>query len=223
MSETSLKGILFACTAAVVVGVVLEGYEHWDDLKTKGWKPILPKIGFAVLVLGLAGELLIQPFIDRAENDFRLDAKQRILDAQLEQERLRAANLKLEGEIQPRFLSPGQEVAFRSEVSVLPSTQFKVSAPSNDVEAAVLGSQLQIILRDAQWNGPLEPRVDIGLVLGIAVLPGAGPFDAEIAEKLVNALNGANLYATMGSPQPGPLEIRVGAKPLMGLSMSSCN
>lgn len=78
MSEGSFHRILFACIAAVVLGVVLEGYEHWEDFRKRGWRPIVPKVGFAILVLGLAGELFIQPFIDSAENSFRIDAKQRI-------------------------------------------------------------------------------------------------------------------------------------------------
>jgi hypothetical protein len=44
-------------TIAVVVGVLLEGAEHWDDIKKKGWRPLVPNIGFLILVLGVAGRL----------------------------------------------------------------------------------------------------------------------------------------------------------------------
>lgn len=78
MSDASLHALLYACVAAVVLGVILEGHEHWEDFRKKGWRPIVPKIGFALLVLGLAGELLLQPLIDAAEERFRMDAKERI-------------------------------------------------------------------------------------------------------------------------------------------------
>ncbi len=34
---------IVAAAIGVVVGVILEGWEHWHDFKTKGWKPITPK------------------------------------------------------------------------------------------------------------------------------------------------------------------------------------
>jgi hypothetical protein len=35
-------GIILA-TVGVMVGVLLEGWEHWDEFKKRGWKPVVPK------------------------------------------------------------------------------------------------------------------------------------------------------------------------------------
>jgi hypothetical protein len=50
-------GIIVAAVG-VVIGVILEGWEHWQDFRNKGWKPIVPKVGFAILVVSLAVEIV---------------------------------------------------------------------------------------------------------------------------------------------------------------------
>jgi hypothetical protein len=77
-------GIVVAAIG-VVVGVVLEGGEHWHDFKTKGWKPVTPKIGFAVLVISLAVEIVFDGRVAKESADTRLEAA-----------KIEAANVQLE-------------------------------------------------------------------------------------------------------------------------------
>ena len=73
-----LHAALYACVIVVIVGVTLEGWEHLDDWRKKGWHPGWPKIGFGLLVMGLAGELIFALLIDRAAERIRLDAQRAV-------------------------------------------------------------------------------------------------------------------------------------------------
>jgi hypothetical protein len=66
-------GIILA-TVGVIVGVVLEGWEHWDDFRKKGCKPIVPKLGFAILVISLAVEIVFDARLARESADTDLRA-----------------------------------------------------------------------------------------------------------------------------------------------------
>jgi hypothetical protein len=116
-------GIVVA-TLIVVLGVALEGAEHLHDIRTKGWRPLVPKVGFAVLVIGLALETMFEARSHKDDSQFRANAtwraagleKQiadaneraaaatrsaaqanaRAADARVEEEKLRAENLKFE-------------------------------------------------------------------------------------------------------------------------------
>jgi hypothetical protein len=152
VSEGTLHRILFACTAAVVLGVIFEGYEHWEDLKKKRWRPLIPKIGFVILALGLAGELLIQPFIDSAENAFRIDARERMANLTKEtteaKERtanLEHENLELRKQLRPRILDSR---AFVDALKGKPTATAEFLYHPNDPEAYGLAVQIR------RWLGP---------------------------------------------------------------------
>src|SRR5579885_3156030 len=51
----------------VFFGVFMEGHEHLAAWQEKGWRPIIPKLGFGLLVLGLAGEVIFQTQIDKID------------------------------------------------------------------------------------------------------------------------------------------------------------
>jgi hypothetical protein len=77
VSDVNINALNFwqsVFTIAVVVGVILEGAEHWEDIKHKRWKPVIPKIGFLILVIGLAGEWKFQSLIGQRDTQFRNDA-----------------------------------------------------------------------------------------------------------------------------------------------------
>lgn len=76
---------IVAAAIGVVVGVILEGWEHWHDFKTKGWKPVTPKVGFAILVISLAVEIVFDARVAKESADTRLEAA-----------KIEAANLELE-------------------------------------------------------------------------------------------------------------------------------
>ena len=54
MDMETLNHLLFVAIIFVVVGVLLEGAEHVEEYKKSGWKPIVPKIGFALLTYGVS-------------------------------------------------------------------------------------------------------------------------------------------------------------------------
>ena len=72
---------LILATIGVVVGVILEGWEHWDDWKRKGWKPVAPKIGFAILVVSLAIEIVFDARLaqESANTEFKAAQLQKAL------------------------------------------------------------------------------------------------------------------------------------------------
>lgn len=81
----SLDRKLWAATIAVVVGVVLEVIKDIQEVKEKiewnerrPWRPIIPKVGSVILVLGLAFEIVFQTKISQREATFRTAAANRI-------------------------------------------------------------------------------------------------------------------------------------------------
>src|SRR5579862_4944362 len=94
MSEETLHTVLLVCTGAVVFGVVFEGYEYWEAWKKGERTPLLPKIGFLILVLGLAGELVVQPFLNAAEEHARRASAEKIAALNLDAEKAKRETLE---------------------------------------------------------------------------------------------------------------------------------
>jgi hypothetical protein len=92
-------GIIVA-TVGVIIGVLLEGWEHWDDFKKKGWRPILPKLGFGILVVSLAIELVFDGRLAKESADNEKKA------AQLEAELIEVGprSVLLRGEYREKFV-----------------------------------------------------------------------------------------------------------------------
>ena len=83
---------LTAFTLLVVVGVILEGEEILSEIRAHGWSKSehkVAKIGFALLVIGLAGELLFQTRIESADAMLKREADKKIADAQRETAQIR--------------------------------------------------------------------------------------------------------------------------------------
>ena len=86
MTLNSMYSLLTFFTALVIIGVVMEGEELYSELKSVGWKwkhveHKFAKIGFAVLVTGLAGELFFQTKIKSADAELKRKADIEIIDA----------------------------------------------------------------------------------------------------------------------------------------------
>jgi hypothetical protein len=64
----------------VIIGVILEGEELVVEYKVKGWKPIWPKIGFGLLVLGLAAEVFFQTRIESMDAALKRTSDTRIAE-----------------------------------------------------------------------------------------------------------------------------------------------
>lgn len=83
---------LTAFTLFVIIGVVLEGEEIWDELAASGWKNVehkLAKLGFALLVIGLAGELFFQTRIESADAALKREFNIKIAQINIEAARIR--------------------------------------------------------------------------------------------------------------------------------------
>src|SRR5262245_4815620 len=89
MDIETLNHFLLVAIIFVLVGVVMESFEHVAEYKKHGWKPVMPKIGFVLLVIGLAAELTLHPLMEQADTKIRIEADQKIagLNKELEDER----------------------------------------------------------------------------------------------------------------------------------------
>jgi hypothetical protein len=95
MSIETLESWLLRATVLVVVGVVMEGMEHVAEFRKSGWKPVVPKLGYLLLVIGLGGELLLQPLIEKANTKIRAEADEKIAGLNKETQVLGLENSKL--------------------------------------------------------------------------------------------------------------------------------
>jgi hypothetical protein len=68
----------------VLIGVILEGEELVSEFRKNGWKPVWPKIGFGLLIIGLAGEVFIQTKIESADAELKRQSDVKITTAQTE-------------------------------------------------------------------------------------------------------------------------------------------
>jgi hypothetical protein len=99
----------------VLIGVVLEGVEYRHQIKTTGWRPIIPKIGFAVLVAGLATEAVFETFSFKDDSKFRADAD---MQAALLQQKAADANER--AGLANQKAQEAQRDAFRYVKTLLP-------------------------------------------------------------------------------------------------------
>jgi hypothetical protein len=146
-SDLALYVWLGVCTVAVVIGVAFEFVEDWQKAKEKRewhernpWSPILPKVGFAFLVLGLAGEIVFQTWIEKRDTVFKTDAANRITE--LTRKALPRERLVFEAmDTMVAKLRPfaGQKVA--------------MFAVPNNSEAQSFAGTLDITLDKAGWRG----------------------------------------------------------------------
>jgi hypothetical protein len=163
--DSTIGVVLFAIV--VIIGVALEGWEHLHDWRTKGMRPITPKIGFLVLVIGLAGETYFEKqagheeatFRNAAINDLRLEAK----DLQQESQKAREAEDRLSesswllGEtlVQRHLPIPigpqGPSGTEFLKLKTFAGTKLIiVTAP--DSEAILLSAEISAALRTAGWD-----------------------------------------------------------------------
>jgi hypothetical protein len=166
MTLESLYFWLTVFTILVIVGVVLEGEELLAELQTSGWMHVehkAAKIGFALLVIGLAGELFFQTKIESADAELKRQSDTNIAEAQKEAARaseraadanerskvlendaakLKAANLALEKQISPRDLSPDQRVNIGKSIEGFSGKKVTVTSYASDVESLRLGKEI---------------------------------------------------------------------------------
>jgi hypothetical protein len=194
MSNNEL-GILLA-TIGVIVGVLLEGWEHWDEYKKKGLKPIVPKIGFAILVISLAIEI--------------------IFDARLAQEsantELKAA--QLQKAVAWRSLDVACANAAITELFKFAKQKASVQSEADDIESVFFSFDIQSLLNSARWNVPKPLAIYGGpsVSIGVLVMFGADDESSNAGLALYGQLKTCGVLVYKGSPDAnlnGEVAIRV--------------
>ncbi len=145
--------------------------------------------------------------------------------ARNEQERLRATNLALQQQIQPRLITDPLANRIVSIARKHPNAAIAIASYALDTESAVLGEQLVRLFRAD--NIPFEDRrmslsAMGGIVLGIRVTG----TDAEFAREIRDAFRAAGFLVgdqppppatgiSMGNPNsPAPVNLFLGVKPI---------
>ncbi len=189
----------------------MEGFEHWEDFKQKGLKPIIPKLGFVILVLGLGTETLFQTLIGNRDTQFRVDAQNR-----LGQEQVKAANILRT--IKRRDLSIEDQASLAQELKSFAGETANITVCMCDFEAGWFATQVAAVLKAASWNvvGPTAIPDLEAAVSGIRIDSTADEKSRRAVQTLLTALHNRNFGAgTTGAILIGPetVNLRFGAKP----------
>ena len=146
-------------TLLVVVGLVLEYWYEVKKLATERpfrWKAFQELLGAVLVTVGVAGELLIQFKSSKIETAIR-DVNHKI-EASLNKQAADATNLaeaehlarvKLEQEIQPRYLTDDQEEAIGGNLKRFAVRKLLIASQWIDAEAAQLAREIKSALNHA--------------------------------------------------------------------------
>lgn len=159
---------LSAATIFVVLGVLLEGAEHWEDIRKKGWKPRIPKIGFLILLIGLAGAWKFQSLIAQADTDVRVEAIKEMAALNREAANARLETAKIEKEYGPRRLTHVQLLLLASKLEKFRGEIAVFSVRENDTDSANFAAQIASSLvgwntQEAVFNG--GSRIQLGITI----------------------------------------------------------
>ena len=196
MSLEALNSWLMLMTLLVIVGVALEGREYWDDFTEHGLRPLIPKLGYGLVVVGLSGELVFQTWIGHADSVLR-DQSERQVAA------LTTANLVLEKAIAPRELTSEQQKAFVNALAGFDGAKISLVSYSLDAESARFGQQLldafnaaHLVIDDERMSEFAMGNIAFGVhVTGV---------NKELVDRLVLAFRQAALDVTT-EPVPSPI------------------
>lgn len=146
MSDVALEWILDVTIWMVVVGVLLEGVEYIEEIRAHGWQlknpwKALPIFGFAILVVGLAGEWYASTVIHGRDAD-------------------RIASLS------PRDLNLKQRLAIAALCGSFSKRPVIVTSPAGDTESFRLGAEILDALSRAGIH-PQDRRANNMVVGGI--------------------------------------------------------
>ncbi len=166
---------LSIATGLVVVGLVLEYRRDVAAIirvRPFDWKKLEHLIGAALVTLGVAGELIFQPFMGSAENSLREVTHQieGLLSKEAGDANERAGNAneraaKIEAAAAWRIMPDDAARRFVSSLSTGPGASVELSYPANDPEALFLASQIEKAFRIANqsagralWVVNIQPR-----------------------------------------------------------------
>jgi len=201
---------LIATAALVVLGVVLEGLH---DFTAKGRRPMIPKIAFAILVLGLCGEIFFEARLTKEAADTRLKAAD------------------LERQLAWRTINWAQKAELVSELKRFAGQRIDIFTYVGDPEADALGWKLYDVFKSAGLDPSTPSRVTglSKLIYGIQVQVGSTqqtlsgalvrclaltPEAKKMAEVLVEGLRRTQLPPIDGPVQMLPPELDLGTTPM---------
>jgi hypothetical protein len=212
---------------AVFIGVVGESIHEFTGWVTRysWWKTNGGKLSALIMVVSLGAELITTVKANNISGQIIAFLNDRAANIGKEAEELRASNLALWKQIQPRLLDVDQGHELVAIARRHPSEQIAITSYALDVEAAIFGEQLVRLFR-AENVSLTDRRLSVSafgnLALGIRV---AGT-DAQFAAEIRNAFRSFGFAGigdrppppltgiTIGSPDfSEPVNIFIGAKP----------
>ena len=228
MTLATAEWLLTVASIIVIVGVLLEGHELWEEIKHKGWKPIWPKLGFGILIIGLAAETLMQSRIEIIDDALKRESDVKLADTQKEAGRLSSEAKTAEGKIADaqkeaatanraaaeateraarieqaaawRILTPEQISSLVSSLSASKHT-VQIAFMKGDPESQFLELQFADVVHRAGWEfGSWEVHLERVVFFGLAVLDKP---DNEAGRALSQALSFAGIGADPLTVWPG--------------------
>ncbi len=237
MSDAALNLILGIAIVMVIAGVVLEGAEYVEEIREKGWQldnpwKIAAKLGFAVLVIGLAVEGYSSTVIHDRDSG-RITDEQLIIDGENKDIRRAQDALKLAAiHLTDRQVNM-DTMAFLAGSTLGPYAGQKlvIEYVENDDEAERLAENLADVLSSnltGYWNVQLKPFVrppQAALQVREPIPPGIfGPFfknastPPQAAGALDNILMANNFclhqvnFVDWADPDPNTLTLLISHK-----------
>lgn len=144
-------------TLLVILGVIMEGEEIFTELRSVGLKQTkhkVSKIGFALLVIGLAGELLFQTKIESADAERNRESDIKLSDTQIKAaEATRAAEVehnarvKIETQLAIAQGETAKAIAEQERLKALVNWRSISPNSLNDLSAALSKSSGTVTLR----------------------------------------------------------------------------
>ncbi|HXY58473.1 MAG TPA: hypothetical protein VEH76_07820 [Methylocystis sp.] len=198
----SLYWWLTLFTLLVIVGVIMEGEEIFSELRASGWmraKHKLAKFGFALLVVGLAGELFFQTRIESEDAKLKRDSDRKIADLRIVAENLRSENLALEAKIAPRKLPPNAIEAIKNVAASFSDRKISLWSYGLDIEGRLLATQIK-----SAFDAASAPIIDSRGAMISSAVPRVGVIVTGSDEELVSALLKAmQSLSPVRGPVPG--------------------
>ena len=220
---------LLIASILVIVGVVLEGHELLLEVKEKGWYPIWTKVGFSLLVIGLALEVVFQSEVQSADAKLKRESDARIAaltveataaegkiadaqrDAAIASDRAGQANkaageaneraAKIEAAAAWRVLTQDQISRFVTSLSASRHT-VQIAFMKGDPESQFLELQFADAVNRAGWEyGSWEVHLERIVFFGLAVLDDKP--NKEAGQALLQALSDAGVGANRIVQLPG--------------------
>ena len=208
MALERINLLLFIATGIVLLGVLLHGWPLLKDIRRNGWKPLPPKLGFVILLAGLALQFQLWAMMNAATYSLRMQAAGQIIAQETQ-------NAALVSQIAPRRLTAEQMEKLGKEWAVYKDSHVIIVSYALDPEGAALAMQFNTVLQNA--GATVESHIGQGTPTGnysVGVILTAQ--DVDSAVRLAQPLHdiaGLDVLVDDKNLKAGPY-ILVGIKPV---------